>query len=276
MSNRSLAEVYQFKSRDLIWRELRNLVAALEARFEMLEAQQTTYSDEIAKFESIGVNAINQSLAPLVEQAIERLTEVNAIFSAHSPTQRTIAEGAMQFIIPGQERLTFAPTAWVSIRVNTTEYSAGMVCQVDNWEPDTGQLDVVSVRTSGTGTYSDWLVEVTAPPNLTTTAINQSQLDNAIDGLRDELEAEIAALASSSAITDAINALRTEIIAGAPTALNTLDKLAAAIGDNETYAATITSALADKASLANVTTAVAAAVPPAVAAAIATIDGGTF
>lgn len=46
----------------------------------------------------------------------------------------------------------------------------------------------------------------------------------------------------SDTITAAINALTT----GAPTALNTLDELAAAIGDDQNFAATITTALGNR------------------------------
>lgn len=49
---------------------------------------------------------------------------------------------------------------------------------------------------------------------------------------------------SSQKITDEITAAITAVIDGAPGALDTLDELAAAIGDNASYAASITTALA--------------------------------
>jgi hypothetical protein len=67
--------------------------------------------------------------------------------------------------------------------------------------------------------------------------------------LRTAITTDIATAKSEaiSAATDAVNA----VIASAPAALDTLDELAAALGDDSNYAATITTALAAKAPLAS-------------------------
>jgi hypothetical protein len=67
--------------------------------------------------------------------------------------------------------------------------------------------------------------------------------------LRTAITTDIATAKSEAitAATDAVNA----VIASAPAALNTLDELAAALGDDANYAATITTALAEKAPLAS-------------------------
>ena len=62
-----------------------------------------------------------------------------------------------------------------------------------------------------------------------------------------------AALDSKTDLTSAVNAAKTAILgAGVPAALDTLDELAAALGDDANFAATVTSNLATKANAADV------------------------
>lgn len=68
--------------------------------------------------------------------------------------------------------------------------------------------------------------------------------------LNDTIESPTTVWSSSktnTSITAAVNAALTQVIAAAPAALNTLDELAAALGDDANFAATVTNALATKA-----------------------------
>jgi hypothetical protein len=65
----------------------------------------------------------------------------------------------------------------------------------------------------------------------------------------------------------AVQAAVDAIVAGAPAALDTLNELAAALGDDQNFAASVTTALAGKADAAAMTTALAAKMP---------IAGGAF
>jgi len=71
-----------------------------------------------------------------------------------------------------------------------------------------------------------------------------------------------ALLATTAFVAAGLTAAIASVVGGAPGALETLKELADALGDNVDYAASITNALALKASTASVTTAVAAAVEP--------------
>lgn len=57
---------------------------------------------------------------------------------------------------------------------------------------------------------------------------------------------DFASRVTASQLSAAVGAVAPALIAGAPTSLNTLDKLAAAIGDDPSFAGTIASALAQK------------------------------
>ncbi len=84
--------------------------------------------------------------------------------------------------------------------------------------------------------------------------VGLGNVDNTSDAAKPVSTAQATAIATakSEAIADA-TAQVNAVIASAPAALNTLDELAAALGDDANYAATITSALALKAPLANPT-----------------------
>jgi hypothetical protein len=90
----------------------------------------------------------------------------------------------------------------------------------------------------------------TASADATTKADAAKAFATAADTtLRTAITTDIAT-AKSEAITAATNAVNA-VVASAPAALDTLDELAAALGDDADYAATITNALAAKAPLAS-------------------------
>ena len=68
-----------------------------------------------------------------------------------------------------------------------------------------------------------------------------------------------AGIARDSEVSSSITAAINNLVDGAPGALDTLNELAAAINDDSNYATTLTSALATKANLSDVTTAISAA-----------------
>ena len=103
------------------------------------------------------------------------------------------------------------------------------------------------------GTAADTKVS-TAVAALTKSSVGLGDVDNTADTAKPVSTAQATAIATakSEAIADAtsqVNALLT----GAPAALNTLDELAAALGDDANFASTVTTNLAAKAPLASPT-----------------------
>ena len=82
---------------------------------------------------------------------------------------------------------------------------------------------------------------------VTATSLGLGSVDNTADTAKPVSSAQASAIATakSEAIADA-TAQVNAVIAAAPAALNTLDELAAALGDDANYATTITTALAGK------------------------------
>jgi|688.fasta_scaffold08349_19 hypothetical protein len=89
---------------------------------------------------------------------------------------------------------------------------------------------------------------LTAVESLTKSSVGLQNVDNTSDLAKPVSTAQASAIATakSEAITDA-TAQVNAVIASAPAALNTLDELAAALGDDANFAATLTSTLTSKA-----------------------------
>jgi len=84
--------------------------------------------------------------------------------------------------------------------------------------------------------------------------VGLGNVDNTADNLKPVSTAQATAIATakSEAIADATSQVNA-LLAGAPAALNTLDELAAALGDDANFASTITTSLGTKAPLASPT-----------------------
>lgn len=103
------------------------------------------------------------------------------------------------------------------------------------------------------GTAADTKVS-TAVAALTKSSVGLSNVDNTADASKPVSTAQASAIATakSEAIADATSQVNA-LLVGAPAALNTLDELAAALGDDANFASTVTTSLGLKAPLASPT-----------------------
>jgi hypothetical protein len=103
------------------------------------------------------------------------------------------------------------------------------------------------------GTAADTKVSA-AVAALTKSSVGLGNVDNTADASKPVSTAQASAIATakSEAIADA-TAQVNAVIASAPAALNTLDELAAALGDDANFATTVTNSLASKAPIASPT-----------------------
>lgn len=111
---------------------------------------------------------------------------------------------------------------------------------------DAAEADAITA--AGTAADSKVAAAVAA---LTKSSVGLANVDNTADESKPVSTAQAAAIATakSEAIADA-TAQVNAVIASAPAALNTLDELAAALGDDSNFASTITTSLAAKAPIA--------------------------
>ena len=114
---------------------------------------------------------------------------------------------------------------------------------------DTAEADAITA--AGTAADSKVAAAVAA---LTKSSVGLANVDNTADSAKPVSTAQATAIATakSEAIADATSQVNA-LLAGAPAALNTLDELAAALGDDANFASTVTTNLAAKAPLASPT-----------------------
>jgi hypothetical protein len=114
---------------------------------------------------------------------------------------------------------------------------------------DQAETDAIAAA----GTAADAKIS-TAVAALTKSSVGLGNVDNTSDADKPVSTAQASAIATakSEAIADA-TAQVNAVIASAPAALNTLDELAAALGDDANFASTVTTNLAAKAPLASPT-----------------------
>ena len=113
--------------------------------------------------------------------------------------------------------------------------------------------DAKSEAITAAGTAADTKVS-TAVAALTKSSVGLGNVDNTSDASKPVSTAQASAIATakSEAIADATSQINA-VIASAPAALNTLDELAAALGDDANFATTVTNGLAAKAPIASPT-----------------------
>jgi hypothetical protein len=188
MPQRRLDEAFQFPSNAPLQRDLKRLMAALEARFYDLERVQGSFEDSVEGFEELGLSRLNDVLTPLASEALERLQDITALFSATSTTAHEIELGEKQFLIPIDQRNTFAPTPYLAIFANS-EADVGMVAQRLDFAREAGILTVNVISLIGSGNYSDWEISVSPPPaaGSYTRAETDLQISDAVDALSAEV-----------------------------------------------------------------------------------------
>lgn len=106
-----------------------------------------------------------------------------------------------------------------------------------------------ALRTLINGNAADLTALTTAAKTSLVAAINELQAELAGVGQAPEVDDGVTNTTntwSSQKITDELDAVKTEILNGAPAALDTLEELATALGDDANFAATVTAALGNR------------------------------
>jgi len=222
----------------------------------------------------------------LADNIILTARELGALFSATSPTSQSVASGPKTFFIDAGLRDAFiAPAYMIISRVSDT--AIWMAGTLVSYNPDNGALVVIINNFRGSGTFTDWRVSMAsvppeAPPGASADGITidtlpgrtgiyvQAVLAEMNTDVLDNI-AQIAAKATltspaflgaptaptAAALTNTtqiattafVRAAVAALVASSPGALDTLDELAAALGDDPDFAANMVTALAGKASV---------------------------
>lgn len=228
----------------------------LDLRLDARERDGEKIDSAIVRIETTALSRLNDTFTPLIEEASERLRNASSAFTARSETGLTIGVGEKLLFVVEEDRDGFIVSDYVSIRP-PGDLANAMFGAVQTYNRDTGELVVDIESVLGEGSFGSWEIKLSQQPNLlheirtdnphsvTAAQVGLGSVNNTADV--DKPVSTAQATADTAARDAAISTIRD----GAPAALNTLDKLAAAIADDAAFAATISAALAAKAPINN-------------------------
>jgi hypothetical protein len=223
------SEAYQVKTGDNLadpdfWnRRFEDLDLRLHAR----EQDATALADAVGVFQALALSRINDTLTPVLQDAIHRLSTVGALFEADSSTPTTPGEGRKVFTVLAAQRGGYVPTSYVAI-VSVGTPSAAMSAQVVGYDRNSGALTVEVLSAAGAGEHSDWKIRLAAPPDTD----HAGRTDNphmttaAQVGAYTSAQVNAALSSLSATLTAQLNAAIGAVIGNAGPDANTLAKLA--------------------------------------------------
>jgi hypothetical protein len=182
-------------------------------------------------------------------------THANTTANVHGIADTSVLATATTVATAKSEAITAAANA-AATALSTHESDTTNIHGIANTAALATTANVATAKSeaiSDAGTAADTKVS-TAVAALTKSSVGLANVDNTADSAKPVSTAQSNAIATAKAeaIADAtsqVNALLT----GAPAALNTLDELAAALGDDANFASTVTTSLGLKAPLASPT-----------------------
>lgn len=215
---------------------------------EEIEALAAQFGDDVGTLRAVVhgdaeavVPTENGNVPSLAKQLADIRTGLSNGLAATSDSEITIGTGARAFQIAANKFFSAGHRALVQKSDDNTKWMLGSIVSYDG---TTLTLTIDAV--GGAGTFSDWTIGLSGlrgPQGIQGDSGASAFAD--ISGAPTDnmaLASALAAKATPADITSAINGL----VAAAPGALDTLDELAAALGDDPNFAATIVTALAGK------------------------------
>jgi hypothetical protein len=196
-----------------------------------------------AKSEAIASGASDLSTHNLDTTSVHGISDTANLVYTSTVTAHTDATTGVHGITDtaALATKTYADTAVSTHNSDTTDVHgiADTAALATKTYADAAEADAITAA----GTAADTKI-ATAVAALTKSSVGLGNVDNTADASKPVSTAQATAIATakSEAIADATSQV-SALIAGAPAAMNTLDELAAALGDDANYAATITTSL---------------------------------
>ncbi len=203
----SRMEAYRIKRKDNLsvpdfWN---NRFQDIDNRINAREQDAQNFAEIVNTLESIALARLNDTFTPLIVEAQQRLNNLGASFSAESLDTKTVEVGETDFVLTEASAESYVFTDYVQIRAATAPSNA-MLARVVTFDRPNRLLSVDVVHTEGSGEFSDWLVRVGAPIDIT----HADRTDNPHEVTAAQVGAYTIAEANAfidAAIDDAITAL---------------------------------------------------------------------
>ncbi len=133
-----------------------------------LAARENDAADIAAATDALlaaGLQRLDETFTPLILDAQDRLNNLGATFSAESLTTITIETGEKSFTLTDESAESYVYTDYVSIRAADDETNT-MLGRVVSFDRGAKLLVVDVILVEGSGIFSDWLIRVGAPPDV--------------------------------------------------------------------------------------------------------------
>lgn len=137
----------------------------LDLRLAAVEDYGLTINSAIGALTALALARLNDTFTPLVIEAQSRLNSLGASFSAESLSSLTIGTGTKTAVLTEATAENYVYTDYVSLRA-AADPDSTMLGQVTSFDRPTKLLTVNVVKTTGAGTFADWLIRVGAPPDV--------------------------------------------------------------------------------------------------------------
>ena len=248
----------------LIATQLETVTSLIATESETItNAYSSAIEDQGTDFENALANLAANVLTDLTNLSANVLSDYTDAISAHGSdttnvhgiADTTVLTTATQVATAKQEAIDAAANASATalsthnsetVNVHGIANTAALATQS---YADTAEADAITAA----GTAADSKI-ANAVAALTKSSVGLANVDNTADSAKpvSTAQANAIATAKAEAIADATSQIDA-LLTGAPAALNTLDELAAALGDDANFASTVTTNLAAKAPLASPT-----------------------
>lgn len=139
--------------------------ADIDNRINVREQDATRLDNAVDDLEAVALQRLNDTFTPLIVEAQDRLNNLGASFSAESLAPQTIGTGEKDLLLTEETAETYVFTDYVQVR-SASAPTNSMLGQVIGFDRGTRLLSIDVVHVEGSGTYSDWLIRVGAPIDL--------------------------------------------------------------------------------------------------------------
>ncbi|BBF92352.1 hypothetical protein [Blastochloris tepida] len=176
----------------------------IDLRLHARELDAATLQAAVETFQSLALARVNDTLTPILQDALTRLSSVGALFEADSVSPVPVGTGARTVQLLDAQRAAWVVTSHVVLRSRGS--GAAMVAEVLAYERPSGLLTVDVLSAVGAGTHADWTIRLSAPPDIE----HAGRTDNPHQTTADQVGAYTTSEADA-AIASAIGALSASV-----------------------------------------------------------------
>lgn len=194
-------------------------MAWIAAKIRTHDAFQPSWETAVNELRQFGLVRLNDAVEPVYAR-LTAIAQLGALFTATSSSSVAVGVGTKVFEIAEEDRERFAAAAYLAIQ-KAGDPTVAMWGPLSSYNRDTGLLTVLVEQAVGDGSADTWIISASGAPDAT----HAGRADNPHGVTAAQVGAPTAA-EMASAIADAIAALKDNVSAGYDTLKKIEDKLA--------------------------------------------------